>query len=101
MNCHLHVDVEAYAIRELRPRLRSQRRAATDATQSTAYRLTWANKAAGTLGDLQVHRRQRRRAWRAFLAASAEYRRFRAAIDPRQALNSPTEIGQIALRAVA
>ena len=111
VNCHLHVDVEGWRIGELLRRLPGQRRATLDITQSAAYGLAWANRAAGTLDDLRLHRLQRRLAWRGFLAAADEYRGLRAALKPRQpldsealdsgALNSGAEIGQIALREVA
>ena len=60
---HLH-PTEAL-LRRLIPRLRAQR--------ANAAHGDWAERAAGTLADLQWHRRERRRRWSAFLAAAADY----------------------------
>lgn len=81
VNCHLHVDVEGWRIRTLLMALRRQRRAACDGEQAESYRLSWMEAAAGTLEDLALHRNRRRVAWNCFLAAAAEYRRGRAALD--------------------
>jgi len=81
VNCHLHVDVEAWRIRELLRRLTGQRRAAADTTQSAAYRESWEAASRRTVADLARHRQRRAQAWRAFLAAAALYCRLRAAVD--------------------
>src|SRR5476651_1742760 len=81
VNCHLHVDVEAWRIHELLRRLPGQRQAAGDPAQSAAYRAAWTAVATGTIADLGGHRRRRAQAWRAFLAAAALYCRRRAALD--------------------
>jgi hypothetical protein len=81
VNAHLHIDVASWRIGELLLRLRDQRSAATDMTQSEDYRLGWADAAAGCLGDLQMHLHRRRRALRVFLSEVSHYRRLRAAID--------------------
>ena len=81
VNCHLHVDVETWRLRELLRRLPAQRRAAGDPTQDEAYRASWTAVATGTIADLRSHRARRAQAWRAFLAAASFYCRLRAAID--------------------
>jgi hypothetical protein len=84
VNCHLHVDVETWRLRELLRRLPGQRRASRDPTQSEAYRASWADVAAGTLTDLRDYRRRRAMAWRAFLDAATRYRLLRAQLDRPQ-----------------
>jgi hypothetical protein len=81
VNCHLHVDVAAWRMRELRNRLPHQRAAARDQTQGAAYRTAWTDHAASTLRDLQMHRSRRAGAWRGFLAATSHYCRLRATLD--------------------
>jgi len=81
VNCHLHLDTDLWQLRKLRPRLRGQRRAATDGTLDAARRLYWADAAARTLDDYRGHLARRRLAWRCFVPAAVEYRRRRALID--------------------
>jgi hypothetical protein len=96
VNCHLHVDVEAWRIRELLRRLPGQRQAAGDLTQSAAYRASWAAVAAGAIADLGDHRKRRAQAWRAFLAAASLYCRLRGPLD-RSAAIGPRAIGPRAI----
>jgi hypothetical protein len=86
LNCHLHVDVETWRMRELLRRLPGQRQAADDPTQSAAYRASWTAVAAGAIADLGDHRKRRAQAWRAFLAAASLYCRRRAALDHSSAM---------------
>src|SRR5471032_1490525 len=86
VNCHLHVDVEAWRMRELLRRLPGQRQAAGDPTQSAAYRASWTAVAAGASADLGDHRKRRAQAWRAFLAAASLYFRLRADLDRSSAI---------------
>lgn len=77
VNCHLHLVTDVWRLRELGPRLRRQRRDATDETLEPAQRLYWANAAARTLEDYRHHLVRRRLAWRCFLVAAAEYHRLK------------------------
>jgi hypothetical protein len=113
LNCQQYLVGDNSRIGALRGHLRSQRPAALDRSQSAAYRLKWADAAAGALGDLRMYRARRVLAWRAFLAAAADYRQQRAAIDNgplrpnpamldgRQPLNSVAEIGHSLERSAA
>jgi hypothetical protein len=92
VNCHLHVDVETWRMRELLRRLPGQRQAAADPTQSAAYRASWTAGAAGTIADLGDHRQRRSQAWRAFLAAASLYCRLRAALDVSSTIVPPANV---------
>jgi hypothetical protein len=81
VNCHLHMNAETWQIDDLRRRLKSQRKAALDTTQSEAYRTDWAERADASKHELQTRRRRRAIAWRAFRSAASHYRRLRAALD--------------------
>jgi hypothetical protein len=83
VNCHLHVDVAQWRLRELVPRLRRQRAAALDAERPESHRLHWANAAIGTLDDVRGHLARRRLAWRCFLVAAADYRRLKRSEGPQ------------------
>ena len=80
VNAHLHVDGANARIRELLARLPAQRAAAADLAQSEAWRAGWRIRAVACEGELREMLGQRRRAWRAFLAAASHYRRLRAAL---------------------
>jgi len=92
VNCHLHVDVEAWRMRELLRRLPGQRQAAGDSTQSAAYRASWTAVAAGAIADLTDHRQRRAQAWRAFLAAASLYCCLRAALNRSSAIVPPANV---------
>ena len=81
VNCHLHLDVAQFRLRALLPRLRGQRAAALRLDQSAAYRLSWADAAAGTERDIRDYLGRRRLAWRCFRTASADYLRLKALIE--------------------
>ncbi len=81
VNCHLHADGAERQIRDAIRRLKAQRKAARDATQGRSYRDGWARIAAETEKDLVHHRGQRAGKWRAFLAATVQYRDLRRALD--------------------
>lgn len=87
VNCHLHLVTDVWQLRELGPRLRRQRRAATDMTLDAARRLYWADAAARTLADFRHHLGRRRLAWRCFLAAAVEYHRLKTLMTK---VNLPT-----------
>lgn len=81
VNCHLHVDVETWRLRELIARLPGQRRAARDWKQSALYRHSWHLAAKGTESDIWAYRHRRRMAWLAFLEAAMRYRALRQKVD--------------------
>src|SRR5262249_4420197 len=81
VNCHLHVDAGTRQIRDLVIRLRAQRAAARDATQSARYRAQWAEAAAASLAEIATYRRRRQPALRASLPAPGRSRLMRAALD--------------------
>ena len=81
VNCHLHFDVAQFRLNALLPKLRGQRAAALRLDQSAAYRLGWADAAAGTERDIREYLGRRRLAWRCFRAASADYLRLKAMIE--------------------
>lgn len=78
VTCHLHLDVALSRWRDLRPKLRGQRAAARRQDQTEAYRLSWADAAAGTQEDIRRYLASRRLAWHCFLAAAADYHRLKA-----------------------
>ena len=80
VNCHLHLDVAQWRLRELVPRLRRQRAAALDDRRSADDRVGWMNTAAATAVDVRAYLARRRLAWRCYLAAAADYRRLKALI---------------------
>jgi hypothetical protein len=65
LNVWGHLHPMEWRIRELILRLRAQR--------SNEHEGDWAERAAGTLADLQWYRGERCRLWRAWLAAAADY----------------------------
>ena len=65
LNVWGHLHPMEWRIREQILRLRAQR--------TKAHEGDWAERAAGTLGDLQWYRRERNRLWRAWLTAAADY----------------------------
>src|SRR5204862_7435650 len=65
LNVWGHLHPMEWRIRELILRLRAQR--------SKEHEGDWAERAVGTLGDLQWYRRERCRRWRAWLATAADY----------------------------
>ena len=81
VNCHLHLDVAQFRLSALLRKLRGQRAAALRLDQSAAWRLYWADAAAGTEGDIREYLGRRRLAWRCFRVASADYLRLRAMIE--------------------
>lgn len=81
VNCHLHLDVALWRLRELVPRLRRQRAAALDDRRPARQRLYWADAASGTAGDVRGYLARRRLAWHCFLAAAADYDRLKALIE--------------------
>jgi hypothetical protein len=81
VNCHVHLDLERWAIDDLRRRLRRQREAASDAAQDDAWRVQWAVRAEASVQALRACRDRRAIAWRAFRAAAVRYRALRATID--------------------
>jgi hypothetical protein len=96
VNCHLHVDVHAWRLAELVPRLRGQRAAAHDDALSDTGRLYWAQAAIATEADLRSCRARRKVAWRCFLVAATDYRRLRASIDPSVPQRTEQSIGPLA-----
>ncbi len=74
LNVWGHLHPMEWRIRELILRLRAQR--------PKAHRGDWSRRAAGTLDDLQWYRRERRRLWRAWLAAAADYQTEAARLEP-------------------
>src|SRR4051812_31083236 len=67
VNCHLHLDVAQWRLRELVPKLRRQRAAALDHGRPESHRLHWADAAAAAAIDVRAYLARRRLAWHCFL----------------------------------